>query len=79
MVVRVIDHGAGVPAAVREQLFYPFYQMDDRNPRLGTGLGLPICKGFLSLRTARSGSRTHPGGGATLRFTLPAARVGSAA
>ena len=30
---------------VREQLFYPFYQLSQRHPRLGTGLGLPISRG----------------------------------
>ncbi len=34
-VIRVIDHGPGVPESVREQLFYPFYQVSERHPRLG--------------------------------------------
>ena len=43
--VRIIDHGDGVPATVREQLFYPFYQVTERHPRLGTGLGLADRQG----------------------------------
>ena len=70
--VRVIDHGPGVPAATREQLFYPFYRLDDRNPRLGPGLGLAICKGFVTLLDGDIWIEDTPGGGATLSFTLPA-------
>ncbi|MGZ6545888.1 MAG: sensor histidine kinase [Actinomycetota bacterium] len=71
VVTRVIDHGPGVPASAREQLFYPFYRMDDRNPRLGSGLGLAICKGFVTLLDGDIWIEDTPGGGATFSFTLP--------
>jgi two-component system sensor histidine kinase KdpD len=70
-IVRVIDHGNGVPAAVREQLFYPFYQVTQRHPRLGTGLGLAISKGFLSLMGGQIWVEDTPGGGLTFAFSLP--------
>ncbi len=70
-VVRVIDHGKGVPHAVREQLFYPFYQITERHPRLGTGLGLAISKGFLALMNGEIWIEDTPGGGATFAFSLP--------
>jgi signal transduction histidine kinase len=70
--VRVIDHGKGVPSAVRSQLFYPFYQVTERHPRLGTGLGLAISKGFLSLMNGQIWIEDTPGGGATFAFSLPA-------
>jgi two-component system sensor histidine kinase KdpD len=69
--VRVIDHGKGVAPAVREQLFYPFYQITERHPRLGTGLGLAISKGFLSLMNGQIWIEDTPGGGATFVFSLP--------
>jgi two-component system sensor histidine kinase KdpD len=69
--VCVIDHGSGVPGGVREQLFYPFYQVTQRHPRLGTGLGLAISKGFLSLMGGHIWIEDTPGGGATLGFSLP--------
>src|SRR5512132_140885 len=74
--VCVIDHGKGVPSADREQLFYPFYQVTERHPRLGTGLGLAISKGFLSLMDGQIWIEDTPGGGATFVFSLP---VGAAA
>jgi two-component system sensor histidine kinase KdpD len=69
--VRVIDHGTGVPSTVREDLFYPFYQVTQRHPRLGTGLGLAISKGFLSLMGGQIWIEDTPGGGATFAFSLP--------
>ena len=77
VVVRVVDHGPGVPQAAREQLFYPFYRMDDRNPRLGSGLGLAICKGFVTLLDGDIWIEDTPGGGATFSFTLPPADRGA--
>jgi two-component system sensor histidine kinase KdpD len=68
--IRIIDHGAGVPETAREQLFYPFYQVADRHPRLGTGLGLAISKGFLSVMDGEIWIEDTAGGGATLAFSL---------
>jgi two-component system sensor histidine kinase KdpD len=69
--VRVIDHGEGVPASVREQLFFPFYGLREREQRLGPGLGLAIAKGFLSLMDGEIWVEDTPGGGATFAFSLP--------
>jgi two-component system sensor histidine kinase KdpD len=70
--VRIVDHGKGLPEGAREQLFYPFYQLSERHPRLGTGLGLAIAKGFLTLMAGRIWIEDTPGGGATFAFSLPA-------
>jgi two-component system sensor histidine kinase KdpD len=72
VVVAVADHGRGVPAAVRGQLFYPFYRATEPAPARGTGLGLAICKGFLALMGGEIWVGDTPGGGATFRFSLPA-------
>jgi two-component system sensor histidine kinase KdpD len=69
--VRVIDHGEGVPASAREQLFFPFYGLSEREQRLGPGLGLAIAKGFLSLMDGDIWVEDTPGGGATFAFSLP--------
>lgn len=41
----VEDHGAGIPAAVRERIFDPFFTTKGRNQ--GTGLGLSISHGIV--------------------------------
>jgi signal transduction histidine kinase len=44
----------------------------ERHPRLGTGLGLPISKGFLALMGGDIWVEETQGGGATFAFSLPA-------
>ena len=70
-VMRVIDHGYGVPANIRELLFYPFYSLERRGARLGTGLGLAICKGLLTVMGGEIWIEDTPGGGATFACSLP--------
>jgi two-component system sensor histidine kinase KdpD len=73
VMVRIVDHGKGIPHEERELLFYPFYRIDERHPHLGPGLGLAITKGFLSLMQGEVWVEDTPGGGATFAFSLPSA------
>ena len=70
--IRVIDHGKGVSPDARELLFHPFYELDQRNPRLGPGLGLAIAKGFVSAMGGEIWVEETPGGGATFAVSMPA-------
>ena len=71
----VVDHGAGVPPGDRDALFLPFSGLGapgtgDRGPG-NLGLGLTVARGFA---TAMNGTLTPletPGGGLTMRLTLP--------
>jgi two-component system sensor histidine kinase KdpD len=74
VVVRIVDHGRGIGANGREQLFYPFYRLDERNPRLGSGLGLAICKGYIEAMHGEIWVEDTPGGGTTFAFSLPHVR-----
>ena len=49
IVIEVIDEGAGIPETSLETIFNKFtrLQAEDRT-RAGTGLGLPICRGFIT-------------------------------
>jgi two-component system sensor histidine kinase KdpD len=49
VVIEVIDEGPGIPEASLEAIFNKFtrLQAEDRT-RAGTGLGLPICRGFVT-------------------------------
>jgi two-component system sensor histidine kinase KdpD len=75
-VVRIVDHGPGIPPSAKEQLFYPFFDLDERNPKLGKGLGLAISKGYLELMDGQIWVEDTPGGGATLAFALPSVQEG---
>lgn len=73
LLVRVRDHGAGVPDAAIPDLFRPFYRLDvarahDRN---GAGLGLAIAQRAVQLHGGRIEARNHPDGGLCVEITLP--------
>lgn len=45
VLLRVIDHGVGIPPAEQARIFERFYQVDkSRGPRRGAGLGLAITR-----------------------------------
>ena len=65
--VAVVDHGAGVPAAVAGDLFNPFFTTKPE----GTGLGLAISRSIIRAHSGKLGHGPTPGGGTTFIFTLP--------
>jgi two-component system sensor histidine kinase KdpD len=74
--LEVVDHGPGVPDAQKERIFEPFERAGDRHP--GVGLGLAVAKGFAEAMGGRIAASDTPGGGLTIRVTLPAAPAASA-
>jgi two-component system sensor histidine kinase KdpD len=66
----VVDHGSGVPAALKERIFEPFARFDERAP--GVGLGLAVAKGFAEAMGGTIAAVDTPGGGLTIRVTMPA-------
>jgi two-component system sensor histidine kinase KdpD len=71
--LRVVDHGSGVPPADRERIFAPFQRLDDRTADGGLGLGLAIARGFTEAMGGTVRPEDTPGGGLTMRVTLPRA------
>ena len=69
--LEVADHGPGVPDEQKERIFEPFERAGDRHP--GVGLGLAVARGFAEAMGGRIGAFDTPGGGLTVRVTLPAA------
>jgi two-component system, OmpR family, sensor histidine kinase KdpD len=74
VVLDVVDHGGGVPAGLKERIFEPFARLDERTP--GVGLGLAVAKGFAEAMGGTIVAVDTPGGGLTVRVTLPAAVSG---
>jgi two-component system, OmpR family, sensor histidine kinase KdpD len=77
LLLEIVDHGRGVPDALKERMFEPFQRLDARGggPAAGTGvgLGLAVVKGFLDTMGGTVEAADTPGGGLTMRVSLPAA------
>ena len=73
-VVRVIDHGPGVPAEERERIFEPFQRGSRGANAPGAGLGLAIARGFAEANGGRLTVESRSEQGATFVLALPAAR-----
>jgi len=73
IVVDVIDHGPGIALADRGRVFEPFQQLGDHSTAGGVGLGLAVAKGFIEAVGGRIAAQSTPGGGLTMRISLPAA------
>jgi len=72
VVVRVIDHGPGIPAADQRAIFEPFNRGPSENGKRGSGLGLAIARGFLEVNGGRLWVESEPGEGSAFAFALPA-------
>jgi signal transduction histidine kinase len=71
--VLVRDTGPGIPPEHLENIFDPFFriQQDQRTAPKGLGLGLSIVKTLVELQGGQVAARNLQGGGAELAFTLP--------
>lgn len=73
MLVRVVDHGPGLPGADAERVFDPFQQLGDRDNTSGLGLGLSVVRGFAVAMGGSVSAAPTPGGGLTVTVDLAAA------
>ncbi len=72
-VIRVRDHGPGVPEGALTNLFQPFYRVSEARDRLsgGTGLGLAITQQAVEAHAGRVGAANQPDGGLLVEIELP--------
>ncbi len=71
--VQVSDSGPGVPLALRETIFTPFFTTREK----GTGLGLAFVREIVRDHGSDVSVTDAPGGGASFQFDLPAGRTPS--
>lgn len=69
--LRVVDHGPGVPAELREAVFEEFVRAEPRAEVEGTGLGLAIVRSLVRAQDGSVWCEDTPGGGATFVVRFP--------
>lgn len=72
-VLRVADHGPGVPRERQGEMFAPFQRMGDTDNTVGLGLGLALSMGFTEGMGGTLTPEDTPGGGLTMIVALPVA------
>jgi len=72
-IVRITDHGEGIPPEERDRIFRRFYRIDKSRSQeiAGTGLGLAITKHLILQHRGNIEVEGVPGGGARFVVTLP--------
>jgi signal transduction histidine kinase len=69
--IAVSDTGSGIPEAVREKVFEPFFSTKAAGK--GTGLGLSMVYGFVKQSGGHIKIHSEVGHGTTIRICLPQA------
>jgi signal transduction histidine kinase len=71
----VTDNGIGIPRGERRRIFQPFYRVDERLSRKGSGcgLGLSIVRFIATAHRGNVSVESEPGCGSTFRISLPIA------
>jgi nitrogen fixation negative regulator NifL len=67
--LEVSDSGPGIPAEIHSRIFEPFFTT--KPVGLGTGLGLPLCRGIIEAHGGSIRLVSAPGEGATFAIDLP--------
>ncbi|HEV3052586.1 MAG TPA: HAMP domain-containing sensor histidine kinase, partial [Longimicrobium sp.] len=75
--VWVDDEGPGIPPALRERIWQPYYRLNREIDRVvgGSGIGLSVVRGLVARHGGRSWMEDAPGGGARFVAEFPAARM----
>jgi signal transduction histidine kinase len=65
--IRILDRGPGIPSAVRDHVFEPFFTTRTG----GTGLGLAIVKRLTDAQGGTIRLADREGGGTVAELTMP--------
>jgi len=71
ILIRVTDHGPGIPDGERDLIFQPFHRVANRSDEPGAGLGLAIARGFVEANGGRLWLESREGQGASFVLALP--------
>ncbi|GAB5496052.1 MAG: hypothetical protein Phyf2KO_11320 [Phycisphaerales bacterium] len=74
--ISLADNGPGIPEQYRAKVFELFHRLDTSSD--GTGVGLNIIKRVAEVHGGSAHLDTTPGGGLTIKVTLPQPTIGGA-
>ena len=69
-VIIVADSGPGIPQSDIKKVFDKFYRVEGASTG-GTGLGLPIARGFIEAQHGTLTVRNRPSGGVEFKIEIP--------
>jgi len=72
VVLRVVDHGPGIPPDEQRRIFEPFTRGGSDHGERGSGLGLAIARGFVNVNGGRLWVDSTLGEGSAFTLALPA-------
>ncbi len=71
LVVTVEDHGAGIPEDKLEEVFMPFFRLENGGGKTGLGLGLAVVKSIVTIMSGEIRLRSKPGEGTVVTVVIP--------
>ena len=76
--IEVADTGVGIPGEVGEEVFDPFFRIENEALRVeGTGLGLALTRQILNVLEGEIAHRPRLGGGTVFEIRLPVSEMNS--
>ncbi|WP_158800318.1 hybrid sensor histidine kinase/response regulator [Pedobacter sp. L105] len=76
--IDIVDTGMGISADQQQNLFTKYYQTNSSIGKMGTGLGLFICKQLVEMQGGEISVKSNPGAGTTFSFFIPYEKTESA-
>ena len=75
LIIEVKDTGRGIAKEEQKWLFEPYHRLQ-RDPSVGLGLGLALCKMLVELHGGEIWIKSNIGRGSTFGFSLPLEEIG---
>ena len=75
LVITIEDKGVGIPAEELDNIFHPFYRVDESRTTGGFGLGLSLAHRIIKLHKGNIEVESQSGTGTRFTIVLPSARA----